>query len=526
MEPRQRASPAGLRPTARHVRPRRHRRPDPRRRPSQRRDAARGQHALRSPASAPGSTGSSRGSSRRTSSTTGTRRTWAATDTCAWPTRASCSRSGTAASCVKITEREIKHRDQPVAYLWQRWFIIVRQPTRTYPPATSTTRSGRSRSARWSRRTSTSRRRTSSRSCPHATASRSRSRSPPSTAAARRAAGRRRSCSCRPASTARRRSCQSPEKASPTYFPVRQIQGRGQTLAVAKPVKAGDTSVEVSHLVFDGEIDHDNVDVAAVPHRDARRSCRRCGTCRRRRPLSTSSTPSRTSPTGCPPRALDAEPVPGTPNAGELILALKSPPAAVDFTKRLRPRRWLRRAQPVRRGHLPRARRDRGERQRADGVRCRQVRPGVVPLGGDAQAVRPVQPARPARRRWLRRGAGLRVRRPGRRHQAAHRGAASAGALDDAQARLAKEVAEAAHDGAKAVAQHAKDELDARAADLEPHLDALDRRAYPGLPGTPGGVNGAAATLLGDLQPLLDALGCARTFRPPCAPRWRSRYRR
>ena len=34
---------------------------------------------------------------------------------------------------VKITEREIKHRDKPVAYLWQRWFIIVRQPTRTYP---------------------------------------------------------------------------------------------------------------------------------------------------------------------------------------------------------------------------------------------------------------------------------------------------------------------------------------------------------------------------------------------------------
>ena len=34
---------------------------------------------------------------------------------------------------LKITEREIKHRDRPVAYLWQRFFIIVRQPTRTYP---------------------------------------------------------------------------------------------------------------------------------------------------------------------------------------------------------------------------------------------------------------------------------------------------------------------------------------------------------------------------------------------------------
>ena len=35
---------------------------------------------------------------------------------------------------VNVTQREIKHRDTPVAYLWQRWFIIVRQPTRTYPP--------------------------------------------------------------------------------------------------------------------------------------------------------------------------------------------------------------------------------------------------------------------------------------------------------------------------------------------------------------------------------------------------------
>ena len=125
---------------------------------------------------------------------------------------------------------------------------------------------------------------------------------------------------------------QSPEKASPTYFPVRQIQGRGQTLAVAKPVKAGDTSVEVSHLVFDGEIDHDNV--TSRPFLTEMRAHR-----------AVDATLSPQAPAvdlvyakpylahGLPPRALDAEPVPGTPNAGELILALKSPPAAVDFTK-------------------------------------------------------------------------------------------------------------------------------------------------------------------------------------------------
>ena len=49
------------------------------------------------------------------------------------------------------------------------------------------------------------------------------------------------------------------QNASPLYFPVHQILGRGQTLAVARPVKAGDTSVEVGHLVFDGEIDQANV---------------------------------------------------------------------------------------------------------------------------------------------------------------------------------------------------------------------------------------------------------------------------
>ncbi len=33
---------------------------------------------------------------------------------------------------VKVTERRIDDRTKPVAYLWQRFFIIIRQPTRTY----------------------------------------------------------------------------------------------------------------------------------------------------------------------------------------------------------------------------------------------------------------------------------------------------------------------------------------------------------------------------------------------------------
>ena len=158
---------------------------------------------------------------------------------------------------MKITEREVKHRDTPVAYLWQRWFIIARQPTRTYPP-TTTTRSGRSRSARWSRPTSTSPRQEQQPFVPTRNGVPFPFTLTPPTAGDDLAPSRRRSSSCRPGHDDGRRS-RPPRRVTPPYFPVRQIQGRGQTLAVAKPVKAGDTSIEVGHLIFDGEIDSRNV---------------------------------------------------------------------------------------------------------------------------------------------------------------------------------------------------------------------------------------------------------------------------
>ena len=89
---------AGLRPAADPVRPHRDRHPDPRRQPGEREDAARDGPTepveprrvvrLEAVVGVPG----------RTSSTTGTRRSWAATGTCGWRTPGSCSRSGTAAS--------------------------------------------------------------------------------------------------------------------------------------------------------------------------------------------------------------------------------------------------------------------------------------------------------------------------------------------------------------------------------------------------------------------------------------------
>ena len=114
-------------------------------------------------------------------------------------------------------------------------------------------------------------------------------------------------------------------------LPVRQIQGRGQTLAVAKPVKAGDTSVEVAHLIFDGEIDSELV--TSRPFLTEARAV--VPSMRHLAPQAPAVDLVFAKPylgAGLPDRLLDARPVPGAPNAGELILALKSAPAAVDFT--------------------------------------------------------------------------------------------------------------------------------------------------------------------------------------------------
>jgi hypothetical protein len=82
-------------------------------------------------------------------------------------------------------------------------------------------------------------------------------------------------------------------------------------------------------------------------------------------------------------------------------------------------------------------------------------------------------------------------------------------ALDDAQARLAAEVNQAAHEGAKTVAENAKKELDEHVATLDDHLDALISavEALPANPGNVGAVSAAAGALAADLQPLLDAIG-------------------
>jgi hypothetical protein len=406
---------------------------------------------------------------------------------------------------VKITEREIKHRDTPVAYLWQRWFIIVRQPTRGYPatdfdnpfgqvtisplvtpdidkppedqqpfvptrngvpfPFTLTTvdRGGETRT--W----------------PAPLVFVQAGKDGPQTFVFH------------------------ADQASPRYFPVRQIQGRGQTLAVAKPVKAGDTAIEVGHLIFDGQIDSANV--TSRPFLTETRSI--VPSMRHLAPQAPAVDLVFAKPylaNGLPARALDATPVPGAPNAGELILALKSAPAAVDFTNGsdraggfVAPNlsvKGISRALGAigESGNAPSA-------FDAGGFDPASFLSGAMPklfglfslldlleAAGLDEAPAFVSDALDAVTKLLTEAQRLKA------------------ALDDAEARLAQEVANAAHGGAAAVAQHAKDQLDALVGTLTAHLDALVT-AVQGLPGTPENVSTAAVALAGDLQPLLDSIG-------------------
>jgi hypothetical protein len=408
---------------------------------------------------------------------------------------------------VNVTERAIKHRDEPVAYLWQRWFIIVRQPTRTYPPTDLDNPFGQ---------VIVSPLVTPDLDPPPAGDSGpfvpTRDGVPfPFTLTTIDRGGETRSWAAplvfvRAWKEGQQAGMIQPEDASPRYFRVRQIQGHGQTVAVAQPVKAGDTSVEVAHLIFDGEIDSANI--TSRPFLTEARAV--VPSMRHLSPQAPAVDLVFAKPYlrfGLPGRAVGAQPVAASPNAGELILALKSAPAAVDFT---------------------------GGSDRAGGF----VAPNLA-VRGISRALGAIGESGDAASRFdagqfdptsflagalpklfglfslsdlLEAGGGLdeapafvadalepviKLLAEAQRLKAA---------LADAQARLAQEVTQGAHDGAKGVAQRAKDGLDASVAALGGHLDDLIT-AVQGLPSTAAAVNDAAAVLAGDLQPLLDAIG-------------------
>lgn len=406
---------------------------------------------------------------------------------------------------VKITEREVRHRDRPVAYLWQRWFIIVRQPTRTYPPEDRDNPFGQ---VTVSPLVTPDIDKPPENHYPFVP-TRNGVPFPFTLTTVDRGGGTRSWAAPLVFVQAGKDGPQAfifhAEEASARYFPVRQIPGRGQALAVAPQALAGDTSVDVAHLVFDGDIDQANV--TSRPFLTEARAV--VPSMRHLAPQAPAVDLVFAKPylaDGLPARGPDGKPVPGTPNAGELVLALKSPPAAVDFTAGsdraggfIAPNLTVKGISRVlgavgESGNGP-SPFDAGTFDPASFLSGAMPRLfglfsllDLLEAAGFDEAPAFVSDALDAVARLLTEAQRLRD------------------ALDDAGTRLAREVTAAAHDGARSVAQHAKDRLDARTAELEARLDALIA-AVRGLPGSPDAVSTAAAALAGELQPLLDAIG-------------------
>lgn len=170
---------------------------------------------------------------------------------------------------VEVTERRIAHRDHPVAYLWQRRFIVLREPTRRYPQEQQD-------SPR------------SNRDNPFATVTIRPLVTPdldpdPSdgeypfvvqrgnapfhfTLETVDRGGQRHTWAAplvfvpagnEPGTTLT--FFQNGDQASTIYATVSEVAGRAQSLAVAPPVRKGDTSVEVATITFAGTLDRDEM---------------------------------------------------------------------------------------------------------------------------------------------------------------------------------------------------------------------------------------------------------------------------
>jgi hypothetical protein len=239
---------------------------------------------------------------------------------------------GHRAVLVKVTERRVAFRGTPVARLWQRFFIVIKQPTRTYDdadnPFTSVTLS------------------------PIVTPDLD---APPAGSFVPNRGGT-------PyvfALTTIDKSGTGGGFAAPLIFvrtdrneetgqvtiedeatisldyqgrpgpygPLNIIPGLAQQVAMATPVKHGDTAVEVTHLVFDGDID--DVNITSRPHLTTVR-----GIVPAMRHLAPQAPA--VDLTYAKPYLAHGLPAPGGPpvagNAGELVLALTSASAAVDFS--------------------------------------------------------------------------------------------------------------------------------------------------------------------------------------------------
>jgi hypothetical protein len=412
---------------------------------------------------------------------------------------------------VKVSERRIGRRGTPVAHLWQRWFIVVKQPNRTYDdpdnPFTSVT------------------------IAPIVTPDLDK---PPAAPFVPTRGGKPYEFTLTTVDKAgkggafaaplvfARATKEGPNvyilneaQVSPKYKttigdlgPINQIGGLGQQVAVAAPMENGDTAVEITHLVFDGDIDH--VNVTSRPHLTSVRGV--VPAMRHLAPQAPAVDLEYAQPYlqhGLPARR-PGDPPGGNPgNRGELVLKLTSAPAAIDFSKGsersggfVAPN-----LQVVGLSRSLGAVGDDGTGPLSNG----QFDPAAF-LGSALpklfglfslldllvdglldRAPAFVTEALDAVNKLLSEARRLRD------------------ALQQAQTRMAAEVAGAAHQGARGVAQAAKDDLDARAGPLLNHLQAVID-AVASLPGNPDDAHVQALVtalnnLQPDLEPLLKALG-------------------
>lgn len=412
---------------------------------------------------------------------------------------------------VKITEREIKHRDTPVAYLWQRWFIVLQQPTRKFlPPDRDNPFTQLTISPLVTPDIDEPPGRNGPVEDTQPFVPRRGGVPFPFTLTTLDRGGEVRSWAAPLVFVQAGMDFNvplvfHPEQASPTYSVVRRIVGRGQSLAMAEPVRPGDTSVEVTHLIFDGDIDEPGV--TARPFLTELRAV--VPAMRHLAPQAPAVDLEYAKPylkDGLPSRGLNGDTEADPANPGELVLAFKGDPAAIDFSNGSERSGGFISPNIAVRG-VSRSLGAIGEDGHASSVFDHGTfDPGTFLAGAfpklfglfdllELLKTSQILDEAPAFVSDAMAGI-LTLLTEARRLRAA---------LDEAQARLATEVTKAAHDGARAIAQQAKDALDARIGPLRTKLDALIN-ALRHLATDQETVSTTAAALGTELRPLLDAL--------------------
>lgn len=405
---------------------------------------------------------------------------------------------------VQLTERSIRDRAKPVAHLWQRFFIVLKEPTRRYRdedrdnPFTSVTIS------------------------PLVTPDLdtpaeyggpfipTRNNAPfPFTLTTTDRDGKVRAWSAplvfvRVGQEQGNIHFPGPGDPRQLYTAINRIPGRGQSLAMATPGAPGDTSVEVTHLVFDGELD-----TTAVTARPFLQELNAVVPAMRQLTPQAPPVDLRYAVTylkeGLPNRRRDQPPAAGHPNADELLLALKSPPPAIDFTS----------GSDRSGGFINPTVSVKGLSRLLGAVGDDGAAPSPAVLGIFDPAT-PFQDAAPKLfgvfnllelldKGTLRDAPAFVSDALDAITQLTRQAELLRAALEDTGKRLEREVITAAHGGAATIAKSARDAVQGKAGPVLATLETLLGRV-PGLPGSAGSLAAAITTLAGQLDDLRDQL--------------------